>query len=49
MNSSKTQMNELIFTSIQRVFIRFLEESEDSKKAFQDYLTFNYNKNLIGM
>jgi hypothetical protein len=32
-NSSKKQMNEFIFTSMRRVFVRFSEEIEDSKKA----------------
>jgi hypothetical protein len=33
-NCSKKQMNEFIFNSMRRVFVRFLEEIEDSKKAF---------------
>ena len=41
MNSSKKQTNEFVFTSMRRVFIPFLEEFEDSKKAFRNYLTFN--------
>ena len=40
-NSSKKQTNEFIFTSMPRVFIRFLEEIEDSKKGFRNYLTFS--------
>ena len=43
-DSSKKRTNELIFTTMWRVFVRFLEEIEDSKKAFQNYLTFRYNK-----
>jgi hypothetical protein len=39
-NSSKKRTNEFIFTTIQRVFVRFLEEIEDTKKTFQNYLTF---------
>ena len=31
MNSST---NEFVFTTMRRVFVRFLEEIEDSKKAF---------------
>ena len=31
-NSSKKQTNEFIFTTMRRVFIRFLEEIEDTKK-----------------
>ena len=38
-NSSKKQTNEFIFTSMRRVFVCFLEEIEDSKKAFRNYLT----------
>ena len=38
-NSSKKRTNEFAFTSMRRVFVRFLEEIEDSKKAFRDYLT----------
>ena len=33
--------NEFIFTSIRHVFFRFLEEIEDSKKVFRNYLTFS--------
>ena len=33
-NSSKKQTNEFVFTSMQHVFVCFLEEIEDSKKAF---------------
>ena len=33
-NSSKKRMNEFVFTSMRRVFVCFLEEIEDSKKAF---------------
>ena len=33
-------MNEFVFTSMRRVFVCFLEEIEDSKKAFRNYLTF---------
>ena len=39
-NSSKKRMNEFVFSSMRRVFICFLEEIEDSKKAFWNYLTF---------
>ena len=34
-------MNEFIFTIMRRVFVRFLEEIEDTKKTFQNYLTFS--------
>ena len=37
MNSSKKQMNEFIFTTMRRVFIRFLEEIEDTKKDISKF------------
>ena len=43
-NSSKKRTNEFVVTTMRRVFVPFLEEIEDSKKAFRNYLTF---KNLI--
>ena len=39
-NSSKKQTNAFVFTTKRRVFVRFLEEIEHSKKAFPNYLTF---------
>ena len=39
-NSSKKRTNEFVFTTIRRVFVRFLEEIEDTKKAFRNELTF---------
>ena len=39
-NSSKKRTNEFIFTSMQRFFVCFSEEIEDSEKAFRNYLTF---------
>ena len=33
--STKKRTNEFVFTNMQRVFVRFLEEIEDSKKEFQ--------------
>ena len=39
-NSSKKQTNEFIFTSMRPVFVCFLEEIEDSKEAFRNYLAF---------
>jgi hypothetical protein len=39
-NTYKKQKNELVFTNMRRVFIRFLEEIKDAKKTFQNYLTF---------
>ena len=39
-NSSKKRTNEFVFTTMRRFFVRFLEEIEDSKKAFRNYLTF---------
>ena len=41
MNSSKKQTNEFVFTTMRRVFVRFLEEIEDTKKTFRNYLTFS--------
>ena len=40
LNSSKDRTNEFGFTSMGRGFVCFLEEIEDSKKAFRNYLTF---------
>ena len=34
-NSSKKRTNEFVFTTMQRVFFRFLEEIEDTKKNFK--------------
>ena len=34
-------MNEFIFTIMRCVFVRFLEEIENAKKAFWNYLTFS--------
>ena len=42
MDSSKKRTNEFVFTSMRRVFVRFLGESSARKKSFRDYLTFNY-------
>ena len=35
-NSSKKQTNEFIFTTIRRIFVRFLEEIEVTKKTFRN-------------
>ena len=32
--SSKKRMNDFVFTNMQRVFISFLEEIEDTEKTF---------------
>ena len=40
-NSSKKRTNEFVFTTMQRVFVCFLEEIEDIKKTFRNYLTFS--------
>ena len=40
-DSSKKRTNEFVFTSVRRVFIRFLEESLARKKPSRDYLTVN--------
>ena len=34
-NSSKKGMNEFIFTTMRRVFVRFSEEIENTKKHFE--------------
>ena len=39
-NSSKKWTNEFIFTRMECAFVCFLEEIEDCKKAFRNYLTF---------
>ena len=39
-NSSKKRTNEFNFTTMRLVFARFLEEIEDTKKTFRNYLTF---------
>ena len=39
-NSSKKRTNEFILTIMQRVLVHFLEEIEDTKKAFWNYPTF---------
>ena len=40
-NSSKNQMNQFVFTTMRHVFVPFLEEIEDTKKTFRNYLTFD--------
>ena len=40
-DSSKKRKNEFVFTSMRRVFVRFLEDSSARKKTFWDHLTFN--------
>ena len=35
-NSSKKRTNEFVFTTMRRVFVRFLEEIEDTKKTFRN-------------
>ena len=42
-NSSTKRMNEFVITTMRRVFVRFLEEIEDTKRTFQNYLTFSKN------
>ena len=34
-NSSKKRRNEFVFTTMRRVFVRLLEEIEDTKKHFE--------------
>ena len=45
-DSPKKRTNEFIFTSMRRVFVRFLGESLARKKSFRDYLTFSGRKKL---
>ena len=40
-DSSKKRTNEFIFITMQHVFVCFLDEIGDSKKAFRNYLTFS--------
>ena len=35
-NSFKKRTNEFVFTTMRRVFVRFLEEIEDNKKTFRN-------------
>ena len=39
-NSYKKRTNKFVFTTMRRVFVRFLEEIEVTKKAFRNQLTF---------
>ena len=41
-NSSKKRTNEFIFTTMRCIFVNFLEEIEDTKKNFRNYLTFAF-------
>ena len=41
MNSSKKWTYEFVFTTMRCVFLCFLEEIEDSKKSFRNYLIFS--------
>ena len=40
MNPSKKRMKEFIFTTMRRVFVRFLEEIIFNKNKFRNQLTF---------
>ena len=40
-DSPKKRTTEFVFTSMRRVFVRFLGESSARKKTFRDYLTFS--------
>ena len=42
-NSPKKWTNKSVFTTTMNLFIRFLEEFEDTKKSFQNYLTFSHS------
>ena len=46
-NFSKKRTNEFIFTTMRHVFVCFLEEMEDTKKSFRNYLTFNQAQLLL--
>ena len=35
-NFSKKRMNEFVFTTMQRIFVHFLEEIEETKKTFRN-------------
>ena len=48
-NSSKKRTNEFDFTTMQLVFVRFLEEIEDTKKTFRNYLTFRSLDEIISV
>ena len=39
-NSSIIRTNDFVFTCFLCIFVRFLEEIEDTKKTFRNYLTF---------
>ena len=43
-DSPKKRTNEFVFTSVRRLFVRFLGESSARYKMFQDYLTFNFKE-----
>ena len=42
LNSSKKRTNEFVFTSMRRVLVCIVEEIENSKKAFRNYMTFSF-------
>ena len=44
LNSSKKRTFEVFFTTMQRVFVRFMKEIEHTKKTFRNYLTFMTGK-----
>ncbi len=52
-DSSKKRTNKFAFTTMRLVFVRFLEEIEDTKKTFRNNLTFNlwsiYSKRFYGL
>ena len=39
-------MNKFVFTTMRCVFLRFLEEIEDTKKAFRNHLTLRNQKSV---
>ena len=46
MDSSKKRTNEFVFTTMRRVFVRFLEESLGLTICFRNYLTFSRSKSF---
>ena len=46
-DSSKKRMKDFVFTSMRRLFVRFLEESSARNKRFRDYLTFKLGYSWI--
>ena len=45
-NASRKRTNGFNFTTMQLVLVRFLEEIEDTKETFRNYLTFEICRNM---